>query len=350
MREIITTGKTVEEATQRALEELGVSMDEVSVEVIDMPQRKLFRTIPAKVRVTADEPEAEAAAATPAPAPNPAPAPAKEETAPQETPVCAEPAPKAEEVSAEKQAPAPEKEAAEEETPIDLADYPRVAPAVAYLREICEKMGAPEMEIGAVKQGETIILTLTGDKSGMLIGHRGEVMEALSYLCSLVANRGEGEYIKLGLDINHYRNKREENLTALAKRLAEKAARTGKSHTLEPMNPYERRIIHAAVSEVAGVKSESVGEGATRRVVILPEDMDLSAAVRRSSGRRSDNRRSSGRSGREDRSRKPYQKQERREKRPARRAPAGDGQPTPLRRTESINDGENLPLFGKVEL
>ena len=116
------------------------------------------------------------------------------------------------------------------------------------------------------------------------------------------------------------------------------------------MNPYERRIIHAAVSEVEGVKSESVGEGTTRRVVILPEDMDLSAAVRRSSSRRSDNRRGSGRSGRDDRSRKPYQKQERREKRAVRRAPSGDGQPTPLRRTESINDGENLPLFGKVEL
>ena len=116
------------------------------------------------------------------------------------------------------------------------------------------------------------------------------------------------------------------------------------------MNPYERRIIHAAVSEVEGVRSESVGEGATRRVVILPEDMDLSTALRRSSGRRSDHRRGSGRSGRDDRSRKPYQKQERREKRAPRRPASADGQPTPLRRTESINDGENLPLFGKVEL
>ena len=333
MREIITTGKTVEEATQRALDELGVSMDEVSVEVLDMPQRKLFRTIPAKVRVTADEPE-QPVQEEPKPAPvHEEPVPAPVETAPE--PCEAQPEPPAE---------------SEQETALSLADCPRLAPVVDYLREICEKMGAPDMEISAVKQGETVILKLTGDKSGMLIGHRGEVMEALSYLCSLVANRGEGEYIKLGLDINHYRNKREENLTALAKRLAEKAARTGKSHTLEPMNPYERRIIHAAVSEVEGVRSESVGEGATRRVVILPEDMDLSTALRRSSGRRSDNRRGSGRFGRDDRSRKPYQKQERREKRAPRRPASADGQPTPLRRTESINDGENLPLFGKVEL
>lgn len=333
MREVIATGKTVEEATQRALDELGVSMDEVSVEVLDMPQRKLFRTIPAKVRVTADEPE-QPVQEEPKPAPvHEEPVPAPVETAPE--PCEAQPEPPAE---------------SEQETALSLADCPRLAPVVDYLREICEKMGAPDMEISAVKQGETVILKLTGDKSGMLIGHRGEVMEALSYLCSLVANRGEGEYIKLGLDINHYRNKREENLTALAKRLAEKAARTGKSHTLEPMNPYERRIIHAAVSEVEGVRSESVGEGATRRVVILPEDMDLSTALRRSSSRRSDNRRGSGRSGRDDRSRKPYQKQERREKRPLRRPASADGQPTPLRRTESINDGENLPLFGKVEL
>lgn len=333
MREVIATGKTVEEATQRALDELGVSMDEVSVEVLDMPQRKLFRTIPAKVRVTADEPE-QPVQEEPKPAPvHEEPVPAPVETAPE--PCEAQPEPPAE---------------SEQETALSLADCPRLAPVVDYLREICEKMGAPDMEISAVKQGETVILKLTGDKSGMLIGHRGEVMEALSYLCSLVANRGEGEYIKLGLDINHYRNKREENLTALAKRLAEKAARTGKSHTLEPMNPYERRIIHAAVSEVEGVRSESVGEGATRRVVILPEDMDLSIALRRSSGRRSDNRRGSGRFGRDDRSRKPYQKQERREKRAPRRPASADGQPTPLRRTESINDGENLPLFGKVEL
>ena len=338
MREVIATGKTVEEATQRALDELGVSMDEVSVEVIDMPQRKLFRTIPAKVRVTADEPE------QPKPAPvHEEPVPAPVETAPE--PCEAQPEPPVEEPQRE-----PAAAESEQETALSLADCPRLAPVVGYLREICEKMGAPDMEISAVKQGETVILKLTGDKSGMLIGHRGEVMEALSYLCSLVANRGEGEYINLGLDINHYRNKREENLTALAKRLAEKAARTGKSHTLEPMNPYERRIIHAAVSEVEGVRSESVGEGATRRVVILPEDMDLSTALRRSSGRRCDNRRGSGRSGRDDRSRKPYQKQERREKRAPRRPASADGQPTPLRRTESINDGENLPLFGKVEL
>lgn len=345
MREVITTGKTVEEATQRALDELGVSMDEVSVEVIDMPQRKLFRTIPAKVRVTADEPEQPVVPMAAAPVQE-APAPAPVEKAPEQPEQAAAPVQPAE--KAPEQAPVQAED--EQEIPVNLADYPRIAPAVDYLREICEKMGAPDMEIGAAKQGETIILKLTGDKSGMLIGHRGEVMEALSYLCSLVANRGEGEYIKLGLDINHYRNKREENLTALAKRLAEKAARTGKSHTLEPMNPYERRIIHAAVSEVEGVRSESVGEGATRRVVILPEDMDLSAALRRSSGRRSDNRRGSGRSGRDDRSRKPYQKQERREKRAPRRPAPQDGQPTPLRRTESINDGENLPLFGKVEL
>ena len=129
-------------------------------------------------------------------------------------------------------------------------------------------MGAQGLTITPVKQGEATILKVEGESAGTLIGHRGEVMEALSYLTSLVANRAGGDYMKIGLDINHYRSKREANLTALAKRIGAKVVRTGRGHTLEPMNPYERRIIHSAISEMEGVKSESIGEGANRRVVI----------------------------------------------------------------------------------
>ena len=252
MREVIATGKTVEEATQRALDELGVSMDEVSVEVLDMPQRKLFRTIPAKVRVTADEPE-QPVQEEPKPAPvHEEPAPAFVETAPE--PCEAQPEPPAE---------------SEQETALSLADCPRLAPVVEYLREICEKMGAPDMEISAVKQGETVILKLTGDKSGMLIGHRGEVMEALSYLCSLVANRGEGEYIKLGLDINHYRNKREENLTALAKRLAESQQRCAVRRAAVPTIAAVWAVPAVMTVPASPIKSRSAGKNAHRAVLLL---------------------------------------------------------------------------------
>ena len=97
---------------------------------------------------------------------------------------------------------------------------------------------------------------------------RGETMESLSYLASLVANRLEGDYIKLGLDVAGYRDKRESDLTALAQRIGTKVRRTGRSFAMEPMNPYERRIIHSAIGKMEGVRSESKGEGRDRRVVI----------------------------------------------------------------------------------
>lgn len=380
MREIITTGKTVEEATQKALEELGLSLEEAVVEVIEMPQRKLFRSTPAKVRVSADEPEAPAPAEEKPAAPKaqekkePKPAPEKK---PQEKPAPA-PAEKPAKTEPAKEEPAPEQtpagqaadEAADEalcapEEPIDLADYPRVGAAVEYLRDVCAKMGSEGLEITGAKQGETIILKVSGDRTGTLIGHRGEVMESLSYLCSLVVNRTPGDYVKLGLDINNYRAKREANLTALAKRIAEKVARTGRSHTLEPMNPYERRIIHSAVSGVEGVKSESTGEGAARRVVILPADMDLSEAVRRREGRRDGGRRDrrpgrgegrgeGRRSGRSERSGRREGGRRERSSVPGRayadRPRDPSAAPVAPRRTETINDGADLPLFGKIEL
>lgn len=93
-------------------------------------------------------------------------------------------------------------------------------------------------------------------------------MESLSYLASLVANRLEGDYIKLGLDVAGYRDKRENDLTVLAQRIGNKVRKTGRSFAMEPMNPYERRIIHSAIGKMEGVRSESKGEGRDRRVVI----------------------------------------------------------------------------------
>lgn len=129
-------------------------------------------------------------------------------------------------------------------------------------------MGAQGLTITPVKQGEATILKVEGESAGTLIGHRGEVMEALSYLTSLVANRAGGDYMKIGLDINHYRSKREANLTALAKRIGAKVARTGRGHTLEPMNPYERRILHSALQQNDAVTTHSEGEEPNRHVVI----------------------------------------------------------------------------------
>ena len=268
-----STGKTVDEARAKACALLGVQADDlnVSYEVLEMPQKTGFlglKTTPAKVRVSVELPDAPAAA--PAKPVEPVAEQPVETAAPvQET------APVAEETAVEEPAaPAAEQpaEAAEEaeevEEPIVIEENAKVKAAVDYLREVITLMGVENVTFSAVQKGEATIIRLDGEKLGALIGRRGETMESLSYLASLVANRLEGDYIKLGLDVAGYRDKRESDLTALAQRIGAKVRKTGRSFAMEPMNPYERRIIHSAIGKMEGVRSESKGEGRDRRVVI----------------------------------------------------------------------------------
>ena len=170
---------------------------------------------------------------------------------------------------------------------IDPEQNEKVKAAIEYLTEVFAAMGVTGVEFHPVQKGEATILHVTGGKQvSALIGRRGETMEALSYLASLVANRLGGDYMKLGLDVAGYRNKREADLEALAKRLSEKVIRTGRSIAVEPMNPYERRIIHSAVGKIEGVRSESEGDGPDRRVVIYSTDPNASNVRDRSSERR----------------------------------------------------------------
>mgnify|MGYP004705998109 FL=1 len=271
------TGKTVDEARAKACALLGVQADDlnVSFEVLEMPQKTGFlglKTTPARVCVSVEEPDAPSAApAAPAaeekksePAQEPAKAAVEQAPAPS--------APEAEpEVQAEPAAPAAEADPAEEaenEVPIVIEENAKVKAAVDYLRGIIPLMGVENVTFSAVQKGEATIIRLDGEHLGALIGRRGETMESLSYLASLVANRLEGDYIKLGLDVAGYRDKRESDLTALAQRIGAKVRKTGRSFAMEPMNPYERRIIHSAISKMEGVRSESKGEGRDRRVVI----------------------------------------------------------------------------------
>ena len=272
-----STGKTVDEARAKACALLGVQADDlnVSYEVLEMPQKTGFlglKTTPAKVRVSVEEPDAPAAA--PAKPVEPVAEQPVETAAPvQETAPVAEQAPAVEEPAAE-QTPAAEQpaetaeEAEEVEEPIVIEENAKVKAAVDYLREVITLMGVENVTFSAVQKGEATIIRLDGEKLGALIGRRGETMESLSYLASLVANRLEGDYIKLGLDVAGYRDKRESDLTALAQRIGAKVRKTGRSFAMEPMNPYERRIIHSAIGKMEGVRSESKGEGRDRRVVI----------------------------------------------------------------------------------
>ena len=268
------TGKTVDEARAKACALLGVQADDlnVSYEVLEMPQKTGFlglKTTPAKVCVSVEEPDAPAApAAASAPVQETAPevpaAPVEEPAAPVEAPAA-----EVEQPAAEQAAPAAAAAADEEtEVPIVIEENAKVKAAVEYLQEVIAKMGVENVTFSAVQKGEATIIRLDGEHLGALIGRRGETMESLSYLASLVANRLEGDYIKLGLDVAGYRDKRESDLTALAQRIGAKVRKTGRSFAMEPMNPYERRIIHSAISKMEGVRSESKGEGRDRRVVI----------------------------------------------------------------------------------
>lgn len=298
-------GKTVDEARAKACALLGVQADDlnVSCEVLEMPQKTGFlglKLTPAKVCVSVEEPDAPAA-----PAVEEKKAPVQEQAAPapavEEPAAPAEPEAKAEEPAAPVAEAAAEQPAAEEEEteePINIEENAKVKAAVDYLREVIALMGVENVSFSAVQKGEATIIRLDGEKLGALIGRRGETMESLSYLASLVANRLEGDYIKLGLDVAGYRDKRESDLTALAQRIGAKVRKTGRSFAMEPMNPYERRIIHSAISKMEGVRSESKGEGRDRRVVIYSTAPDAQTentyGERRPRGGRGNGRRPGG--------------------------------------------------------
>lgn len=374
------TGKTVDEARAKACALLGVQTDDmnVSYEVLEMPQKTGFlglKLTPAKVKVSVEEPDAPVQE----PAPEAAPAaPAPEAAAPAETeqPAPEQPAAEKEPEAAAVEAEAPAAEEEETEVPINIEENNKVKAAVEYLREVIALMGVENVTFSAVQKGEATIIRLDGEKMGALIGRRGETMESLSYLASLVANRLEGDYIKLGLDVAGYRDKRESDLTALAQRIGTKVRKTGRSFAMEPMNPYERRIIHSAISKMEGVRSESKGEGRDRRVVIYSTAPDAQTentyGERRPRGGRGNGRRPGG-----NRSNDGYRSGNRSDRgaqggnrggyrsggRPANRGPRPSGVPertyapreaenaAPVapKRTERVDDFADFS-FGKIEL
>lgn len=192
-----------------------------------------------------------------------------------------------------------EKKAAEQATasieliPEDkLTEGSSMAKAAAYIKSVMNGLGCENVTVSAADVDGAIYLQLDGEKLGVVIGRRGETLDALQYLTSLAANTGNG-YQKVTLNIGNYREKREQTLVSLAKKVSAQVLSTGRSRALEPMNPYERRIIHTAVQEIEGVVSNSVGEGASRRVVIATVDGDKNPRIRDNRGRGRQGRRPS---------------------------------------------------------
>ena len=150
-----------------------------------------------------------------------------------------------------------------EETPTDIAK--------AYLADVLTKLGVTNVGIEATETEDGAEFDVNGDDIGFIIGHRGETLDALQYLTGLVVNHIHDEYFRVIINIGNYREKREKTLEVLGRKLAFRACKTGEKVSLEPMNPYERRIIHTAVQKVRGATSWSEGENLQRHVVIGPD-------------------------------------------------------------------------------
>ena len=143
--------------------------------------------------------------------------------------------------------------------------------AKTFLGKVFSAMNL-EVEISAKSDDETLNVEMSGEHMGLVIGKRGDTLDALQYLTSLVVNHESNERVRVVLDTENYREKRQKSLSALAQRLADKVARTGRKHTLEPMNPYERRIIHSSLQSNDKVTTYSVGDEPFRRVVIAAKN------------------------------------------------------------------------------
>lgn len=274
MRTVRITAKTIEAAVAEGLEKLGISREEAVVHVVEQPSSGLFGLIHKKmavVDISAPDEEAEedtveeTSPAEEAPAAEIPAEEAKEET-PAEELKAEEAAPEAEE------APAEEKKAEREEPTFDPEEQKKVAEeAKTFLAGVFAGMHlAVTMECRMTE--ERIMINLVGDGLGILIGKHGQTLDALQYLTNLAAGKTFRHHYFILLDVENYRERRQDTLEALARRLAGKVKRTGEEIRLEPMAAGERRIIHLALQDDHAVSTDSEGEAPYRYVVIRPKD------------------------------------------------------------------------------
>lgn len=225
LKECITEAATIEEALQMAAEQLNQPADALKYEVLQEPQKKtlgLFGGANAQIRAYVEETE-----------------------------------------------------------PVTAAKA-----AQQYLETVLADMGLSDPTITLKEDENSCTLSVEGENLGFIIGRRGDTLDALQYLVGLVSNRVEEDYYRVTIDVGNYREKRRKSLMELAHKMAKQAAKTGRRHSLEAMNPYERRIVHTAVQEVEGATSWSVGSEPNRHVVIGPSDDNPVKNKPRSSGRR----------------------------------------------------------------
>lgn len=223
MKWVEKSAKTVEEAVELAIQELNITKDKAVIEILEQPSKGFLGLIGsrlARIKVTVKE-----------------------------------------EKAAEPEVPAKKETSADRSKEKDTA--------YGFLREVLNCMDVKaEIKIKQTEAG--LYINLIGPKMGIIIGRRGQTLDSLQYLVSLVVNKDKGrdDYLRVVLDTENYRSKREETLIRLANRLAERVVKTRKRMELEPMNPYERRIIHSALQDYPGVITYSEGEEPNRKVII----------------------------------------------------------------------------------
>lgn len=269
LREAVAQGATVQEAFENACRELGVDTTEAEIEIIEEATKKTFGIFGGK----------------------------------------------------------PAKVRAFVEENDDPAEI-----AAEYLKNVLKLMGAGEVEINITHEDAGAELNISGEDISFIIGHRGETLDSLQYLASLVANHVDNSYYRITLDVGNYREKRKETLEGLGKRMAVRAIKAGRNFSLEPMNPYERRIIHTAVQEVEGAKSWSEGEDLNRHVVIGPEGGERH--------QRRDNRRGGRDNGRRGYNNNRGPRQQKSNTVRENTAPRAEG---------PKSDDPNTPIYGKIE-
>ena len=260
---IEATGRSEDAAVQNALAQLGLDRDSVSVEVLERAKSGFlgFGSAPAKVKVTYEVPDEEAPAPQsepvppkqpdPAPAPKAAPEAVREPVPEKAVPAAAPVAPAAEE------APAPAAQSGDVEERIR-----------AFLSGLLAQMEVQADIVIAPRTENGILVTLEGQRLGALIGHRGETLDAIQQLTNYSVNRGRAHRVRVHIDAENYRAKREESLRRLAKKVAMKVVKYRRNITLEPMNAYERHVIHETLQDTPDVITYSTGTEPNRRTVV----------------------------------------------------------------------------------
>lgn len=257
MKEFIGTGKTIEEATLAAKVGLNAPMTaDVKIEIVAMPKKKvlgIFGGSDAKVKASFDDSSM-----------------TKKQPQPKKAPVEKKPAPAPKQKKQPKQPQQPKNPVVKPEREkiaegdIDL-DY-----VCTYIKTMIDSFKIDNAAVSAEFVDGVVEVNLECDDYGIVIGRRGETLDALQYLTSLAIKNSTGKYARVTINVGDYRARREETLKALAIKNANYVVRSGRRYTFEPMNPYERRIIHTAVQEVEGATSRSIGYGNERRVLIEP--------------------------------------------------------------------------------